>query len=270
MDRDEAIRALRTGGDGVKIWNAFRAVDHWYGELQQIDLSGVDLTGVVFKAVNLERANFTNANLSLATFEGAGLHCAKLRDANLFRAEFHGSDLVETDFAGAKLQFASFESCGMTATNLGGAHSNRTRFSDLNLSETKGLDTISFAGLCLIDVETLIRSLGELPQHFLLGCGVPESLIAYLPSLIGSMSPIQFYSCFISYSAKDQKFAERLHADLQAKGVRTWFAPEDLPIGAKIRSELDSSIHIHEKLLLVLSEHSVSSDWRIRLRSSVV
>jgi hypothetical protein len=102
---------------------------------------------------------------------------------------------------------------------------------------------------------------GRIPEHFLRGCGVPDSVIAYIPSLIGSLSPIQFYSCFISYSAKDQKFAERLHADLQAKGVRVWFAPEDLKIGAKTRVALDESIRVHDKLLLVLSENSVASDW---------
>jgi hypothetical protein len=37
--------------------------------------------------------------------------------------------------------------------------------------------------------------------------------------------PIQFYSCFISYNSKDQKFAQRLHDDLQNSGVRFWFAP---------------------------------------------
>jgi hypothetical protein len=43
---------------------------------------------------------------------------------------------------------------------------------------------------------------------FLRGCGVPDALISYIPSLIGSMSPIQFYSSFISYSAKDKPFAD--------------------------------------------------------------
>src|SRR5215207_600034 len=43
-------------------------------------------------------------------------------------------------------------------------------------------------------------------------------------------NPIEFYSCFISYSSKDQDFAERLHVDLQNNGVRCWFAPEDLKI----------------------------------------
>lgn len=55
--------------------------------------------------------------------------------------------------------------------------------------------------------------------------------------------------------------SHRLHADLQAKGVRVWFAPHDLRIGARIRPAIDESIRIHDKLLLVLSEHSVSSKW---------
>ena len=61
---------------------------------------------------------------------------------------------------------------------------------------------------------TLERS-GPLPLAFLRGVGLPDNLIDYLPSLLNQ--PIQFYSCFISYSAKDQEFAERLHADLQNK-----------------------------------------------------
>jgi hypothetical protein len=53
---------------------------------------------------------------------------------------------------------------------------------------------------------------------------------------------MRLYSCFISYSSKDQLFADRLHADLQDKGVRCWFAPHDLPIGAKTRDAIDEAI----------------------------
>jgi hypothetical protein len=56
-------------------------------------------------------------------------------------------------------------------------------------------------------------------------------------------------------------FARRLHADLQARGVRCWFAPEDLKIGDRFRQRIDEAIHIHEKLLLLLSEHAIVSDW---------
>jgi hypothetical protein len=50
---------------------------------------------------------------------------------------------------------------------------------------------------------------------------------------------IEFYSAFISYSSKDEALAKRLYADLQAKGVRCWFAPEDLKIGDKFSTEID-------------------------------
>ncbi len=73
--------------------------------------------------------------------------------------------------------------------------------------------------------------------------------------------PIEFYSCFISYSTKDQEFAERLHADLQAKGVRCWFAPHDMKGGRKLHEQIDEAIRLHDKLLLILSEHSMSSNW---------
>ena len=68
-------------------------------------------------------------------------------------------------------------------------------------------------------------------------------------------------SCFISYSSGDSEFAELLYKDLLKVGVRCWFAPKDLPIGAKIRPSLDSAILDHNKLLLVLSERSTTSQW---------
>jgi hypothetical protein len=98
-----------------------------------------------------------------------------------------------------------------------------------------------------------------LPLSFLRGCGLPERLINYLPSILEQA--IRFYSCFISYSSKDEAFARRLHADLQDKGVRCWFAPKDMPIGAKILDTIDEAIRLRDKVLLILSEHSIASDW---------
>lgn len=73
--------------------------------------------------------------------------------------------------------------------------------------------------------------------------------------------PIEFYSCFISYSSKDHDFVERLHSDLQRNGVRCWFAPEDLKIGDPFRTRIDESIRFHDKLLLILTESSIASGW---------
>jgi hypothetical protein len=94
---------------------------------------------------------------------------------------------------------------------------------------------------------------------FLRGCGFPDTLIDYIPSLVGSA--IQLYSCFISYSTRDQDFANRLHADLQDKGVRCWFAPHKIQGGKKIHEQIDEAIRLYDKLLLILSPDSMSSEW---------
>jgi hypothetical protein len=80
-----------------------------------------------------------------------------------------------------------------------------------------------------------------------------------LPSLLSEA--FQFYSCFISYSTKDQEFADRLHADLQNKGVRCWFAPHDIKGGRKIHEQIDEAIRAYERLLLILSPASMNSEW---------
>ena len=51
------------------------------------------------------------------------------------------------------------------------------------------------------------------------------------------------------------------HADLQSKGVRCWFAPHKIKAGEKIHDQIDEAIRLHDKLLLILSEHSMASEW---------
>ncbi len=88
---------------------------------------------------------------------------------------------------------------------------------------------------------------------------MPDSFLEIMVAITNR--PIEYYTVFISYSSKNHDFAKRLYADLQSKGVRCWFAPEDLKIGDKIRARIDESIRLYDKLLLVLSQHSVSSQW---------
>ncbi len=70
-----------------------------------------------------------------------------------------------------------------------------------------------------------------------------------------------YYSCFISYSTKDEDFAQKLYADLRAAGVACWYAPEDMKIGDKIRDTLHKAVWVRSKLLLILSKQSVQSTW---------
>ena len=179
------------------------------------------------------------------------------------RPDLRGANLSEANLIGAKLSGAGLSGANLSWANLSGADLSHailmeTVFGNTNLSGTKGLESCSYIGPSTVDHRTLAKS-GKLPLKFLRGVGLPDTFIDYLPSLLGDA--LEFYSCFISYSSKDQKFAKRLHADLQDKGVRCWFAPEDLKIGARTRPAIDEAIRIRDKLLLILSERSIESDW---------
>ncbi len=213
-------------------------------DLLGAELSGANLTGANLIRANLiGGANLAEADLSEANLTEATLSWAKLSGANLSEANLSKANLTEAMLTGAKMQEAMlFE----------------TVFANVNLSAVIGLETCLHIGPSTIDFRTLQRS-GPLPLAFLRGVGLPDLLIDYLPSLLSQ--PVQMYSCFISYSSKDLDFAERLHADLQNKGVRCWFAPHDLPIGAKTWNSIDQEIKLRDKLLLILSQNSIASDW---------
>ena len=138
-----------------------------------------------------------------------------------------------------------------------------TFFIDLDLSETRGLETIGHMGPSSVGIDTIIRSQGKIPEAFLRGCGVPDVWIAHIPALIGAMLPIQFHSCFISYSTKDEEFARRLHARMVQEKLRVWYSLEDIQGGKTLHEQIDRAIQLHDKLLLVLSPNSMGSEWVI-------
>ena len=170
--------------------------------------------------------------------------------------DLSGADLVDADLIGANLIGVN-----LIGANLQGAHCGSTVFASVDLSEIKGAESVMHIHASTIGIDTIFRSRGKIPEAFLRGCGVPESLIQSLPLILNSTEPIQFYSCFISYSSKNRDFVERLYADLQVRGVRTWFDRENLRIGDKLRHGINEAIRVHDKLMLVLSEHSIASDW---------
>jgi hypothetical protein len=70
-----------------------------------------------------------------------------------------------------------------------------------------------------------------------------------------------YYSCFISYSWKDQEFATRLHDDLEEAGVQSWLDAKQIKFGERWREVIDKAVQAHDKVLLILSKDSVSSRW---------
>ena len=249
MDRDEAINMLRGGPDGILEWNERRGEK--IPDLRGADLSEADLSGAVASVPGVSVTSLSVAFRRGVTLFGVHVRGADLRGTDLSRAAFYGADLRGADLSRAQLSGA----------DLGSGKCGNTVFGAVDLSNVKGLESIEHSGPSTVDVDTLVRSRGRIPEAFLRGCGIPDRLIIYLPSIFGEMDPIQFYSCFISYSTKDQDFAERLHSRMRDKGLRVWFAPEDMQAGRKMHEQVDEAIRLYDKLLLVLSEHSVGSKW---------
>ncbi len=291
MANPEHLEILKKG---VEVWNRWQKERHekypmLVPDLRKADLSGAHLSGADLLGVDLSGADLLGVDLSGADLSGANLGKADLTEADFSGANLPGVFLQEAEctgvnLRGANLNGANFGAVYLYAVDLSYANLSRTRldftifmdsdlrnsafsnaeclmsvFADVDLSETKNLDSIYHEGPSTIGIDTLYKSKGNIPEAFLRGCGVPDQMIDFAKSL--TLEPFEYYSCFVSYSSKDEEFAQRVHNDLQAVGVRCWFAPHDMKIGDKIRLTIDDSIRIHDKLLLILSEHSVESEW---------
>ena len=280
----------------------FNAIPHLYADLSEADLSNMDLSDADFDRVDLRCANLSGSKLVEASFidthlEGAdltgtdlsgadlsmtylggtgwptlngggGSHLsnagsASLEESNLGRANLEFADLHGVSLRNADLSLANFRRANLRNADLTKAKCSATIFVECDLSTVKGLETIEHLGPSHIGIDTLYLSKGSLPEIFLRGTGVPEILIHYAPSLIGGEQAIQFYSCFISYSHRDEEFAKHLHSRLRDAGIRVWFAPEDVKGGQRLHDQIERAIPLHDRLLLVLSENSLSSEWVI-------
>ena len=246
--------------NGVEAWN------QWRSKNREVTpgLSGADLRRAHLVKANLRSANLHSADLSEAELTGADLRSANLsstilrsadlRLANLWEANLNSANLINSNLCRANLNLAELRGANLTGGRVGS-----TTFTNVDLSDTTGLETLEHFGPSSVGIDTIYKSKGRISHIFLRGVGVPEGFITYIESL--NFIGIEPYSLFISYSTKDQEFAERLHADLQARGVRCWFAPHDMRPGMKVHEQIEGAIQMHEKLLLILSPESMASDW---------
>ena len=219
--------------------------------LNNADLSNTDLSNADLRGTDLNNVNLGVANLSGADLKRATLFNADLRYANLSNANLRGADLYNVDLSHAKATDADFTDASLTFIT----------FADNDLSEVKGLKTVRHDGPSSIGVDTLYKSGGKIPEAFLRGCGVPDDFIAFIPSHFGVQQAIQFYSCFISYSTRDEEFARQLYSRMRDEKLRVWFAPEDIKGGEKLYEQIERAIQVHDRLLIVLSERSLQSKW---------
>ena len=248
---------LKILGAGVDAWNAWRNAgkepECVLPNLRQANLRSQKLQGIDLRSALLEDTDFTGADLSMADFSGAALENANLSQAYLIGARFcdYHNVAIARDY---NMILQSPIAALFGDVNFDRAVLHRTLFIDLDVSKAKNLERCIHIGPSSLDHATLLKST-TVPIEFLRGCGLPETFIRLLPRAS------EFNSCFISYSSADDAFTNKLHSDLQDAGVRCWFAPNDLRIGDRTRIAIDSAITAHDKLLLVLSQTSVGSQW---------
>lgn len=255
---------------GVPEWNRWRDQnDMITPDLSKSDLTGFDLTEANLRITNLSEANLSGTVLFKANLSGADLIQTFLSDSDLRGANLSVTDLTQANLSFANLSNADLSGADLYATNLlqtklyqadlSDASIGLTIFADVDLSNIKGLDTVYHEASSTIGIDTIYKSEGNIPDIFLRGCGVPDQMIEYTKSI--RTKDKNKFSLFISYSHNDEDFAKRLTNDLQELGIRCWFAPYDLKVGDKIRSVIEESIRSHDKLLLILSENSIHSNW---------
>ena len=256
--------------EGVEKWNGWRdknpkvRPDLCSANLSGSNLSNANLSGANLSAADLSDANLSYAFLCDALLNNIYLSNANLSGANLSGAVLYAADLSETDLKEANLKvsnlrYAELSSANLNDTDLSAASIGSTIFADVDLSTVIGLETLEHVAPSTIGIDTIYKSQGKIPEVFLRGCGVPENLITFHKSLVNS--PIEFYSCFISYSHQDKSFARRMHDQLQAQGIRCWLDEKQMLPGDDLYEQVDRGIRLWDKVLLCASKHSLTSWW---------
>lgn len=259
MANEEHVNIVLQGAKAIALW-CERNLN------SKLDLRDANLRRADLVRANLNGAILTDANLEWADLRWADLIEADLSGAQLSRADFHKADLFTARLPRANLSDANFEDANCQGVEFDSSMLSHTRLLNTDLRGAKGLSGAKHFGPSFIDSETLTKS-GHMPREFLRGCGLNESAIQAVYANdqetldINLGSEGDYFSCFISYSSRDESFAGKLHFDLQEKGVRCWYAPHDMKIGERILDSIYAAIRQREKLLLILSEKSVTSEW---------
>lgn len=234
-----------------------------FADLWAADLSGANLSNSDLGAARLNKSNFVGSSLAEANLTEASLRGANCGKANFSLANLNRATLKDANLAEAKLACTTLSDAILSGSDLRGADFKQARlgnttFNCVDLSDARNLESCEHNIRSNIDFETFWTS-KNVPLNFWRGCGLPDALIEYLPSLTGEA--IQFYSCFISYSHEDISFARRLHDQLQGRGIRCWLDEHQILPGDDIFDSVDEGIRLWDKTLLCCSKTSLNSWW---------
>jgi hypothetical protein len=74
-------------------------------------------------------------------------------------------------------------------------------------------------------------------------------------------SDIYFPDVFLSYGGPDAEFVKRVARDLEAQGIRVWFAEWDLDYGDDIVQSIESGLLKSKKFVIVVSPEALERPW---------
>src|SRR6266540_2931438 len=186
---------LRMLQRGAHNWNAWRKAnrsvqpdlrdaDLSNAHLLDAHLSNADLNHVSLISAKLIGADLSNANVNNVSLIYADLSSGHLNNGHLSNADLRDADLRDADLRRADLSGANLSRAHLSGTNFHEAIIETTTFATTKLSTAHNLETVRHYGPSSIDTHTLVHSEGKIPEVFLRVCGVPESMIDYLPSLL--------------------------------------------------------------------------------------
>ena len=79
------------------------------------------------------------------------------------------------------------------------------------------------------------------------------------------------YDFFISYSSKDRRFVLKLAEDLRGHGLDIWLDLWEMKPGDRLRDKIAQGITRCDRLLVLLTPHSINSSWvRVELDSAMI
>lgn len=269
-------------------------------QLEGVDLSNLNLGGVILATANLKDANLEGTNLSKTNligcnFQGANLKGVNLSPSSMVEADLYQANLQEANLSGVQLRdsflvMANFTRATFSGVGLKGANIGATNFTDTMLS------LIDFSGAIypsqppfekglpnIVDLNTLQKTARAYALRTEMKKAHPEinfdeamgpqgPLMDFLArcgleqSVLSSFEDWStesgsYSSVFISYSSKDEEFAKQLYERLVQSGVSAWFAPKDIRGGRKIYDQISQALDSTDKMLLVLSGNSMKSNW---------
>jgi hypothetical protein len=215
-----------------------------------------------YRPINLAGANLSGSRFDGAIMRGATLSDASFEECSLVGADLSGADLRGTSFRNAFLNGVNFTRAGLAGADFTGAELSRTLLNNVDLSEVKGLDKVRHLAPSEVSMSTLIASHFEISPTFLRKAGVSRGLIEDL--MRGKRFSNTYQTCFISYSSKDEAFAERLYNSLIKAEVRVFWDHYDVLPGENLETQIYEAINEHDRLLIILSADSMKSKWVAR------